>query len=116
MAVPRGRLTDGRSWVLIANRASRAVSCYAELFTPKMRFYGKAFLCYPPTDFFPGFHRLDAYSFPIYAIFLDFEIWSPFGNRSGKSMVTSQIYKLCSKYVWGQPPLYGTLANNHGVI
>ena len=44
-----------------------------------------------PNRFLSGFHCLIVYSSPLYAIFLDFEIWSQFGNWSGKSMVTSHI-------------------------
>ena len=44
-----------------------------------------------PNQFLSGFHQLEAYSSPLNAIFLDFEIWSLFGNWSGKSIMTSQI-------------------------
>ena len=51
-----------------------------------------------PHSIFSGFHRLEAYSSPLYSIFLCFEIWSPFANWSRKSVVTSQICEHCLTY------------------
>jgi hypothetical protein len=56
-----------------------------------------------PNRFLFGFHRLNAHSSSLYADFMDFEVWSPFENRSENSIMTSLIFVRGLTYFWGQP-------------